>query len=652
MNISEILEDLKRNGTKVISLPRPDENGNQIFVQTSVSINDNGELIVSDIDGELNLGNPDLEVNWDMLKNMSITNYKVFAYPPLVEFEADSDVPISVSYLFKDDSILAYSREPYADKFLAQFTRKKFRFRERLDNGNLSSIFIQLMEEEPTFTASLKRVVVQKEPPAIGNKREHNPVLDENGRITLDEDGIPVFEQGDITRIDVPTACVWFNIKTNRFHMYFNKDFVSHLTVAEKKDLIKHEVLHILLEHLNRVRYSKKDKDERFNLHAIANIAQDLTINSYLDKLPRGVLFRGLFEDTFNKILKSIEGETEEITNHNIEIYIAVDMAQNGIIFKSPIEEKNSKRKLATYILTTKVLPMYGCEAGVGKYRKLPKGKEAAWYYYQILTDLENNNDGEGEGDGSGSGHGTIDKHIYEEMLGDKDITAEDYQSAKESEAKRVAENFLKESKDRGLQTNSIISEIERLLDNSIPWEKELSFFIKRSIKSSHYSTFKRPNKRYFNNETGEPYSTGRKQEHTSNILVLIDQSGSVGNDIITKFFAELTELSKYAAFDLYSFDTEVLLDSKQMIRKGQNKIEFKRTQCGGTSFTAATNFSNEKVKEYDATIIMTDFYAELPPTSKLRRLWIGTEENYKNSSFPFNKLGNNEKVIVMKEKK
>lgn len=648
-SIFDFLNDMKKNGTKVVQMPHPSDpmNGK---ISINVGINDDGELFVQDnFEGqEIILSEEDFKDGFsqDKLDEITSAKFKGWIYPPKVEFQDDTAIPVSASYLFKDDNILTSSSKNYTKEFISTFGRKKFFFREKLDDGNLSPIFIQLMREEPSFTASLRRVIIQKSPPIIGNEQEFIPDRDDEGKIKVDSDGIPIYTKADVKRIDIPTACVWFNIRTNRFHMYYNKDFVSHLTIDEKKELIKHETLHILLEHLIRFRYSKNDGDNRFNLNLVANIAQDLTINSYLDKLPRGILFRGLYTNAYNKAIAMLKGPTEEITAMNIEMYIASQMAFKGHRFFYPIEETDPERRLATFILSSVVTPLYCCQAESGVHRKLPKYKEAAWYYYQILNDAKNNN---GE-PGAGEGGQTIDQHV--EIPLPDDVTMEDFESAKKSESKRVAEEFKNESKAQGNSSSNLLKEIEKLLDNTIPWEKELSFFIKKSIKANHYSTFKKPNKRYFNDLTGEPYSTGRRQEHTSKILVLIDQSGSVGDDIVTAFFSELKALAKHATFDLYSFDTEVILDSKQTISINDTNIEFKRTACGGTSFTPATNFSNENSKNYDATIIMTDFLAELPPKSRLRRLWIGKEEHRERSQFPFDQLGSNEKVIVMKEKK
>jgi predicted metal-dependent peptidase len=48
----------------------------------------------------------------------------------------------------------------------------------------------------------------------------------------------------------------------------------------------------------------------------------------------------------------------------------------------------------------------------------------------------------------------------------------------------------------------------------------------------------------------------------------------------------------------------------------------FKRTNCGGTSFTAAVDFYNS-YKIYNSCIIFTDGHAETPPPCNKKLLWV-----------------------------
>jgi len=67
---------------------------------------------------------------------------------------------------------------------------------------------------------------------------------------------------------------------------------------------------------------------------------------------------------------------------------------------------------------------------------------------------------------------------------------------------------------------------------------------------------------------------------------------------------------------------------------KYSGKGAFKRTNCGGTSFTAAVDHYNGD-KKYQSCIIFTDGFAETPPPTNKKLLWVissnGSEEAIKD---------------------
>ena len=134
----------------------------------------------------------------------------------------------------------------------------------------------------------------------------------------------------------------------------------------------------------------------------------------------------------------------------------------------------------------------------------------------------------------------------------------------------------------------------------------------------------KRLNKRY-------PYiHAGRKVERRANIAISIDQSGSVGDDLLSKFFAELNGLSKLATFTVVPFDTEV--DEKLVYewKKGTHK-KAERVKAGGTDFNAPTKYVNDN--GFDGHIVLTDMYAPKPIASSCQRMWM-TDKNGASSPY------------------
>ena len=167
-----------------------------------------------------------------------------------------------------------------------------------------------------------------------------------------------------------------------------------------------------------------------------------------------------------------------------------------------------------------------------------------------------------------------------------------------------------------------------------------LRYFVKQSQKANKRSTVRKINKRY-------PYQhPGKKATRTAKIAIAIDQSGSVSDDMLSAFFAELNSLAKIAEFTVIPFDTRVDPDKNFVWKKGMNRKR-ERTMYGGTCFNAPTKFVNEK-GGFDGLIVCTDMEAPKPVRCKVQRLWI-TDEYHGNRPY-FNPKP--ERMIIVPNKK
>tara|TARA_R110002074_G_scaffold87327_2_gene192767 strand:- start:56 stop:583 length:528 start_codon:yes stop_codon:yes gene_type:complete len=162
-------------------------------------------------------------------------------------------------------------------------------------------------------------------------------------------------------------------------------------------------------------------------------------------------------------------------------------------------------------------------------------------------------------------------------------------------------------------------------LNVRINWEKALRYFVKTSQKAEKRSTVRRINKRF-------PYiHPGKKIKRTAKFAVSIDQSGSVDDQMLGKFFAALDKLSKLATFTVVPFDTEVCEDHVFEWKKGK-RFKAERVRYGGTCFNAPTKWVNER--QFDGHIVLTDLCAPKPVNSKCKRLWVTTEEHAQRPYF------------------
>lgn len=191
--------------------------------------------------------------------------------------------------------------------------------------------------------------------------------------------------------------------------------------------------------------------------------------------------------------------------------------------------------------------------------------------------------------------------------------------------ARKGAEAAAKSSNGWGNMTNSIREMIMRFINGSVDWRAVLRNFIGNAQRANRSNSIKRINRRF-------PYiHPGRKTNHTARIAIAIDQSGSVSDELLGLFFAELNGLAKLATFTVVPFDTRVDDTKIHTWKKGQ-RFKPERVLCGGTCFDAPTKWVNEH-PEIDGLIVLTDMEAPAPSPCKRRRLWM-TDENGKNNPF------------------
>ena len=123
-------------------------------------------------------------------------------------------------------------------------------------------------------------------------------------------------------------------------------------------------------------------------------------------------------------------------------------------------------------------------------------------------------------------------------------------------------------------------------------------------------------------------------------IAISIDQSGSVDDNMLAAFFAELNKLAKLASFTVIPFDSDVCEEKVYEWKKGQSR-PWERVLCGGTDFDAPTAYVNQH--GFDGHILLTDLMAPKPKSSKCQRMWMTTEYYARRPYFK-----TNERVIAI----
>lgn len=283
-------------------------------------------------------------------------------------------------------------------------------------------------------------------------------------------------------------------------------------------------------------------------------------------------------------------------------------------------------------------LPDFALYPGKDHFAEYPLGQSSEWYMEKLKQDQEKEKEegkgqsqpGEGGEDGKGEPQPLDDHSGWREMSDAKRQMAQ--QRAKEI-MKQAAEEANKAGS-WGSVPSSMKKEIISKISTQVDWRKVLRYFIKTSQRSNKRNSIKKINKRY------AYVHPGRKVNRTAKVAISIDQSGSVNDQMLTAFFAELSNLAKYAEFTVVPFDTAVAEDAVYVWKRGERK-KAQRVRYGGTNFDAPTKWVNER--NFDGHIVLTDMMAPKPVASKCQRMWVTTAYYAKRPYFK-----TNEKIIAI----
>lgn len=148
--------------------------------------------------------------------------------------------------------------------------------------------------------------------------------------------------------------------------------------------------------------------------------------------------------------------------------------------------------------------------------------------------------------------------------------------------------------------------EIKDSADFSMDYRKILSRFRANILSTNRNLTRMKPNRRFGFK------AMGSRWERKANILIAVDVSGSISDEVLSNFYHVINNFFVYGIekLDLIFFDTNLKNTKPITIKK---KIDLKEIQGrGGTNFQPAIDFYSEH-KEYNGLIIFTDGEGNVP---------------------------------------
>lgn len=372
----------------------------------------------------------------------------------------------------------------------------------------------------------------------------------------------------------VKTLGVAFNKKTDDITLYWNPEFLSKQSDLQIQGVLIHEYYHVIFQHLTG---RKCDKPYLWN------IATDCAINS-------------LIVDTKASGLAKYQKNNEQVLPHGVFIPGETPTDCDGNEIK---QEKLSK--IAKLVAT------------------FPHYKTSEWYYEKLNEEDEKDKKEGGPGlEPLGPGEPGTGGDVHD--LWDELTDAE--KQIVESKIQKIVSGAVTKadsvSNGWGNISSSMRENIRKSVSTSINWRVVLKAFVGSLIRGSNRSSLKKINNRY-------PYiHPGRKKGYQAKLLIAIDQSGSVSDELLETFFAELYSLNKKVEIDILPFDCYAQIEDVYTWKRGASKIG-SRTKQGGTCFNAPTALVND-VKyrgRWDGMLIMTDGMAPQPESSRIKRGWI-----------------------------
>jgi predicted metal-dependent peptidase len=340
---------------------------------------------------------------------------------------------------------------------------------------------------------------------------------------------------------------------------------MKELKKDERVAVIKHEALHLLFRHLYRPLIQKGDAK-------LFNIAADLVVNQHVAPwpLPKTAITLRAFPDMNLEANQTLEWYYEKLKSLN-------NAMQSGNSSGSPQSEQALQQAMA----------------------EPQQGDHSFWF--------AGGGEDFGESGPKGSGGGSV--------------LSESVRRAMEADLERhlLRARDHSASKGWGNLPAEIRTELDAIAERRKPqidWKRTLRLFASSGYRTEVVATNRRMSKRF---GTFPGIRIRRKQR----LAVVIDTSGSIGDDVLEVFFREIHGIWKNdAEVMVLECDADV-----QRTYDYKGKTPKAVEGGGGTSFDPALAWvSNPRNGSFDACIYLTDGFASEPDVRpRCPMLWVIT---------------------------
>jgi predicted metal-dependent peptidase len=243
------------------------------------------------------------------------------------------------------------------------------------------------------------------------------------------------------------------------------------------------------------------------------------------------------------------------------------------------------------------------------------RGMDAGSVYKLLEEECKKNGKGNGSGEDEEEGGQGFDEHDWE--------SAEDMSEDEKQQLAREIDQALRQGALlAGKLSGSVPREIAEAMEAKVDWREVLRDFVNSICADKDNSTWRRPNRRWVDQNIYMPSSIG---EAVGRIVVGIDTSGSIGQAEIGQFLGELISICNHVqpeGIDLVYWDTEVAGHEKY--DRGDFEAIMSSTKPaggGGTDPSCVPEYLEKHKMNPECVIMLTDGY-------------VGTWGNWKHPVF------------------
>jgi predicted metal-dependent peptidase len=406
----------------------------------------------------------------------------------------------------------------------------------------------------------------------------------------------------------IPTAAVMYDVELDDVAMCYNPQFMKAQTIWQSEGLLTHEMYHIIFGHLHA-------RCETMPLPLMKNVATDLADNSI--------------------IMHNAEAHKPRSIQRN-----DFPLPHGGLIpgrwptnaeGREPSEVEKEGRKLSALI--ARLPPMLSSEEYYNilkeEAQKAKKKANAPGKGPGKGSPGKGDEQGpprEGSGNGSGGvgedigdllndeGLGTVDSHDLWDTVPDG---MRDYVEGKvRSMVAKATQAADSHADGWGNMPHEVRDAIRRSVSTVIDWRAVLRQFVGALNPGGRSTSIRRMNRKY------PKVHPGLKRGRVPKIVVFIDQSGSVSDQMNNEFFGELVTLTRKVEVDVVHFD--VTCGVPYTWKRGTVPT-LERTKQGGTDFEAPNRLVNRRENRgrWDGALVLTDGQCNKPRPSRIKRGWV-----------------------------